>query len=99
MSPEVLLGDNLSDPNIDLWALGVMMYTMVFGKHPFDGSSREQIKDNIIKNEICFKQQKRLLHMKKAGSMTTNTSTKARVSILKKDDINEADDDDKAAAS
>ena len=37
--------------------------------------------------------------MKKAGSMTTNTSTKARVSILKKDDINEADDDDKAAAS
>ena len=32
MSPEVLQGDNFSDPNIDIWALGVMMYTMVFGK-------------------------------------------------------------------
>ena len=48
MSPELLQGDNASDPKIDIWALGVLMYAMIVGQYPFDGASRENIKDIVI---------------------------------------------------
>ena len=36
MSPEVLKGDiNLANPSMDIWALGIMMFLMLFGFHPF----------------------------------------------------------------
>ncbi len=36
MSPEVLKGDiNLANPTMDIWALGIMMFLMIFGFHPF----------------------------------------------------------------
>ena len=41
MAPEVLKGDNASDPKIDIWSLGVMMYTLIMGKYPFEGNTRE----------------------------------------------------------
>lgn len=31
MSPELLQGDNASDPKIDIWALGILMYAMIIG--------------------------------------------------------------------
>jgi serine/threonine protein kinase len=48
MSPELLQGDNASDPKIDIWALGVLMYAMIIGQCPFDGSTREKIKEIVI---------------------------------------------------
>ena len=68
MSPELLQGDNASDPKIDIWALGILMYAMIIGQYPFDGSSREKIKDIIINKEVDFSHKKRLLQTKKAGS-------------------------------
>ena len=41
MAPEVLQGDNASDPKIDIWSLGVMMFAMITGKYPFEGQTRE----------------------------------------------------------
>ena len=36
MSPDVLKGDiNLANPTMDIWALGIMMFLMIFGFHPF----------------------------------------------------------------
>lgn len=64
MSPELLQGDNASDPKIDIWALGILMYAMVIGKYPFDGSTREQIKEKIINKEISFASQKLLMKTK-----------------------------------
>ncbi|XP_071508045.1 PAS domain-containing serine/threonine-protein kinase-like [Diadema antillarum] len=34
-SPEVLLGNRYSGPELELWALGVTLYTLVFGENPF----------------------------------------------------------------
>lgn len=54
MAPEVLLGDNASDPKIDIWSLGVMMHSMITGEYPFEGSSREKIREVVINKEITF---------------------------------------------
>lgn len=49
MAPEVLKGDiNLANPLMDVWALGIMMYMMLFGQHPYQTYAKgEQVK-NII---------------------------------------------------
>jgi serine/threonine protein kinase len=44
MPPEVHTGENTeSCPGIDIWALGIMMYLMLFGEYPFKGESEEEL--------------------------------------------------------
>ena len=47
MAPELLQGDNASDPKIDIWSLGIMMYSMIMGEYPFGGvgEMRDKIKE------------------------------------------------------
>jgi serine/threonine protein kinase len=49
MPPE-MLQDELStaNPAIDVWAIGVMLYCMVFDKFPFNGDSPDAIRHKII---------------------------------------------------
>jgi len=36
--PEVASGTSfISSPKIDIWAMGVILYLMMFGVHPFEG--------------------------------------------------------------
>lgn len=49
MPPEILSESyTTANPAIDVWALGVMLYVMIFMKFPFDGETPEEIKDKII---------------------------------------------------
>jgi serine/threonine protein kinase len=49
MAPEVLQGlDTKASPAIDFWALGVMLYCMLFYKFPFNGKEGNEIKEKII---------------------------------------------------
>ncbi|XP_064480754.1 PAS domain-containing serine/threonine-protein kinase-like isoform X2 [Ornithodoros turicata] len=34
-SPEVLQGDKYTGPELEMWALGVTLYTLIFGENPF----------------------------------------------------------------
>jgi serine/threonine protein kinase len=50
MAPEVLKNDiNLANPSMDIWALGIMMFHMLYGFHPFYNKKERITKDYDIK--------------------------------------------------
>lgn len=54
MSPEVLLYNSPAKPSMDIWALGVILYRMIYGIYPFDGDSRRDIYEKIKKGVFSF---------------------------------------------
>ena len=55
MPPEVLKGsENQANPAIDIWAMGVMLYCMIYFKYPFNGDTHQIIIDKIINQELKF---------------------------------------------
>jgi len=44
----------VGDAKVDIWALGIITFTMIDGLSPFFDSSEELIKENILKNEVNF---------------------------------------------
>lgn len=54
MPPEVLSGASKAiNPAIDIWALGCILFGMVCGQLPFNGSSREVIR-RICNGDFAF---------------------------------------------
>jgi len=50
MAPEVLKGEvNLANPQMDIWALGIMMFIMLYGFHPFLLKKERYSKDYDLK--------------------------------------------------
>ena len=55
MSPEILLGQNASDPKIDVWSMGIMLYAMIMGHYPFEvikKEDKEALRQMIIEKEV-----------------------------------------------
>lgn len=56
MAPECLdKAGATTSPAIDVWAIGIMMYTMIYGELPFFSSSEKDLVKAIISNPIKFK--------------------------------------------
>ena len=34
-APEVLVGEKYAGPELEMWSLGVLLYILLFGEHPF----------------------------------------------------------------
>lgn len=54
MAPEVMCRQN-HGVAVDYFALGVVCYEFMFGKRPYGGKTRKDIRDSIIKNQIHLK--------------------------------------------
>jgi serine/threonine protein kinase len=53
VSPEMLTRSN-SGAYTDLWALGIIIFEMAFGRTPFAGNDQQTIFDNVISHRLMF---------------------------------------------
>jgi eukaryotic-like serine/threonine-protein kinase len=53
LPPERLLGDSACSPAEDMWALGVLLYRMTAGRHPFEASSTGAMMNRVLRCHPC----------------------------------------------
>nr|AML79436.1 putative LOV domain-containing protein [Nandina domestica] len=53
ISPEIITGEGHSSA-IDWWALGIMLYEMLYGRTPFRGKNRQRTFANILHKDLTF---------------------------------------------
>lgn len=46
-SPEIVKGTPYYGPEVDCWSMGVLLYTLVYGAMPFDGSNFKRLVKQI----------------------------------------------------
>ena len=52
MSPEMIRGEGLSNPAVDYWALGVILFECLIGVMPFSGETPDEVFEEITKNRV-----------------------------------------------
>ncbi|CAM6027758.1 unnamed protein product [Sphagnum balticum] len=53
IAPEIITGQGHSSA-VDWWALGILMYEMLYGRTPFRGRSRQKTFTNILEKDLTF---------------------------------------------
>ncbi|MGE0550829.1 MAG: protein kinase [Kofleriaceae bacterium] len=51
MAPEQLISARKVDPRTDVWALGCILFELVSGNHPFDGTALAQVVASILRDD------------------------------------------------
>ncbi|CAD8196306.1 unnamed protein product [Paramecium pentaurelia] len=55
MAPEILCGKvTRVSTSVDIWAMGIILYKMLFGKVPFNGKSQQDIVTSIINKDLTL---------------------------------------------
>ena len=54
MAPEVLDGKQGYSYEVDIWSLGIIIYTLIIGKAPFSAPDIETTYKQIKKNNYAF---------------------------------------------
>lgn len=55
-APEIIAGKHYSGPEVDIWALGVILFVSVTGRFPFGGRSTHEVYNTIISKEPVYPQ-------------------------------------------
>ena len=55
MAPEQILTNTGYDYSIDIWSLGCCLYEMVSGDPPFRGETIEEMRDELLQDDIVMK--------------------------------------------
>ncbi|KAG0601585.1 hypothetical protein M758_11G123900 [Ceratodon purpureus] len=53
IAPEIIAGQGHSSA-VDWWALGILLYEMLFGRTPFRGKNRQKTFANVLEKELYF---------------------------------------------
>ena len=54
IAPEILTNENGHSFEVDIWSIGVILYTLVVGKPPFQTNDVEETYKKIKKNEYSY---------------------------------------------
>ena len=54
MAPEIVKKEKYIAQYSDIWSLGVLLFSMLFGRFPFKGKTQEELFENIKKCEVKF---------------------------------------------
>ena len=54
MAPEIMCRQN-HDVAADFYALGIISYELMIGKRPYGGKDRNEIRDNVLKEQVSIK--------------------------------------------
>eukprot|EP00826_Nyctotherus_ovalis_P020617 TRINITY_DN16491_c0_g1_i1.p1 TRINITY_DN16491_c0_g1~~TRINITY_DN16491_c0_g1_i1.p1 ORF type:complete len:103 (+),score=19.90 TRINITY_DN16491_c0_g1_i1:67-375(+) len=87
MAPEIVSKREYYGGPVDMWALGVILYSMLFGRYPFSGNSDPEliksIKEGAVKfpDEVTVSTQKIIRHLLEVNPDKRLTARELLVSL------------------
>ncbi|XP_050430680.1 NUAK family SNF1-like kinase 1 isoform X2 [Adelges cooleyi] len=81
-SPEIVTGTPYHGPEVDCWSLGVLLYTLVYGTMPFDGSNFKRLVRQISQGEYYEPKNPSRASPLIAKMMTVNPNVRADIHTI-----------------